>query len=79
MMYIDGYMYEMQIVRLRESLIQNLLIFNDLTSNGVWKYGHTNETKRMCHRWKNKTWGKWLRARPFVVYDAIVQRYVHCN
>lgn len=50
-----------------------------LSSNGVWKYGHTNETKRMCHRWKNKTWSKWLRARPFVVYDAIVQRYVHCN
>lgn len=50
MMDIDGYMYEMQIDSLRESLIQNLLIFNDLTSNGVWKYGHTNETKRMCHR-----------------------------
>lgn len=38
----------------------------------VMEYG--NMDTRMCHRWKNKTWGKWLRARPFVVYDAIVQQ-----
>lgn len=43
-------MYDMQVDRLRESLIQSLLIFNDLTSDGVWKYGHINVTKHMCHR-----------------------------
>lgn len=35
MMYIDGYMYEMQVDRLRESLIQNLLI-----SWPVMEYGN---------------------------------------
>lgn len=39
MMYIDGYMYDMQVDRLQESLIQSLHIFNDLTSDGVWKSG----------------------------------------